>query len=144
MNSKILAAILVMLSIPLAPLSLFAESLPQEYVLKPGEEWKTAEQTVKGQIVVINPARIALEYAQSKNSAREIHLDLGDEKKIEFSNVKGLKGLFPGDIVSVKYRDKFVQNTEGKFSQYKRTVTAIALVKSGTRSDKLQSLAVGS
>lgn len=116
-----------------------SEDKTPSYKLAPGESWQETKEQVQGEVVLVNSSRIVLEYAQTENSAREIQLNLGSEKEIKFTRLKSLGEIYPGDVVKVHYLDRFVEDKDGKYSQYQRKVTAIALVKSATRAGILRS-----
>jgi len=112
---------------------------PEGYQLAPGETWQYQKNNVEGDVVQINPARIVVEYKVKEGAVREVQLNLGKEDEIQFRHLRGLGDIYPGDKVQVSYFDKFVANEEGQFSHYTRTVTAIALLRSATRSGALSS-----
>ena len=109
-----------------------AGSAKKDYKLKPGEEWKAKSETIQGAVISLTTSRIVLEYGYNKKakSIKEIQLDLPAEGNINFVYLKRLEDMKWGDTVKVTYLDEFVENQEGKLSQYKRIVTDISLIKS--------------
>ena len=114
------------------------------YVLKAGEKWGTDSKSVQGEVLSIGSQKIVLEFNKTKTASKEIHLLLADEEDMVFSHLRGIKDISPGDIVSVTYKDKFVETDEGKYTQYKRRASRIALVKRGTGGNSFVSREMGS
>ncbi len=101
------------------------------YATKPEQkdEKVMAYKTMSGTVSGVGPAFLAVEFQRDdKNGASfEMALPLDPEANTTYAGL--LKELQLGDTVSVEYRETATKDSQGQYTQMRRTATKIALVR---------------
>ncbi|MFC1624036.1 hypothetical protein ACFL28_01775 [Candidatus Omnitrophota bacterium] len=93
---------------------------------------------VQGEVVLLTPELISIEFGKEENTIKEILIPLDEET--EFTHLLGLDDIQERDTVRVIYKETYKRGSGGKRIDFKRVAVDISLVKRASAGDTLVSV----
>ncbi len=88
------------------------------------------DHTITGTVVGLTKRNLSREYQNTAGESYEMLLPFGTEMRLD--RIRDVKDVKRGDTVTISYRQKYRQETDGTQTLVKTVVTSISLVKSGS------------
>jgi len=98
----------------------------------------TKLEKVQGEVVLLTPEMISIEFGKKDYTIKEILIPLDQET--QFTHLKDLEDIQEGDTVRVNYKEVYTRDKSGKRTNFKRVAVDIALVRRAKAKDALTSV----
>jgi hypothetical protein len=132
-NKRITKLSLLLMGISALFLFYFGQVICAEEAVEDEQKEETVKfEQITGVVALFNSRMINIEYSREAGVSREILIPLDEETS--FRHLRGLNDIYIGDTVTVKYKESYIEEEDGRRVKFKRVATEIVLVRRATKS----------